>query len=81
MTPEQSDLKALDFQANRKLAMSDELSKYRVVHFSTHGLLDSRHPELSGLVLSLVDEAVEAEEGFLRLHEIYNLRLNADLVV
>ena len=61
--------------------MSDELSRYRIVHFSTHGLLDSRHPELSGLVLSLVDETGRPQEGFLRLHEIYTLRLNADLVV
>lgn len=81
MTPQQSGLKALDFRANRGLAMSDELSQYRIVHFSTHGLLDSRHPELSGLVLSLVNESGQSQEGFLRLHEIYNLRLNADLVV
>jgi len=81
LTSQQSNLEALDFRANRKLAMSDELSRYRIVHFSTHGLLDSHHPELSGLVLSLVDEAGRPQEGFLRLHEIYTLRLNADLVV
>ena len=81
LTSQQSNLEALDFRANRKLAMSDELSRYRIVHFSTHGLLDSRHPELSGLVLSLVDEAGRPQEGFLRLHEIYTLRLNADLIV
>ncbi|MFL6229070.1 MAG: CHAT domain-containing protein [Pyrinomonadaceae bacterium] len=81
MTPRQADLKALDFRANRSLAMSDELSHYQIVHFSTHGLLDSRHPELSGLVLSLVNEAGQPQEGFLRLHEIYNLRLGAELVV
>ena len=81
LTPGQSGLMALDFRANRKLAMSDELGQYRVIHFSTHGLLDSRRPELSGLVLSLVNEAGQPQEGFLRLHEIYNLRLNADLVV
>lgn len=81
MAPQQSGLKAVDFRANRNLAMSDELAEYRVIHFSTHGLLDSRYPELSGLVLSLVDEAGQPQEGFLRLHEIYNLRLNAQLVV
>jgi CHAT domain-containing protein len=81
VTPQSSGLKALDFQANRKLATGDELGRYKIIHFSTHGLLDSRHPELSGLVLSLVDEAGQPQEGFLRLHEIYNLRLNADLVV
>jgi CHAT domain-containing protein/Tfp pilus assembly protein PilF len=79
--PVQSGLKALDFRASRALAMSDELGQYRIIHFSTHGLLNSRHPELSGLVLSLVNEAGQPQEGFLRLHEIYNLRLNADLVV
>ena len=81
LTSNQSNLVALDFRANRKLAMSDELSQYRIVHFSTHGLLNSRHPELSGLVLSLVDEAGRPQDGFLRLSDIYTLRLNADLVV
>jgi len=81
LPPQQGSLKALDFRANRNTAMSDELGQYRIIHFSTHGLLDSRHPELSGLVLSLFDENGHAEDGFLRLNEIYNLHLNADLVV
>jgi len=51
------------------------------VHFATHSLLNNQHPELSGVVLSLVDEQGEPRDGFLRLHEIYNLKLNADLVV
>ncbi len=72
---------ALDFEASKALATSDEISKYRIVHFATHGLLNSRHPELSGLVLSLVNEKGEAQDGFLRLQEIYNLRLGAELVV
>lgn len=76
-----SGLAALDFAANKATAMSPELSEYRIVHLATHGLLNSQHPELSGIVLSLVDERGEAQDGFLRLHEIYNLRLNADLVV
>ena len=61
--------------------MSGELGKFRIVHFATHGLLNSQHPELSGLVLSLVDERGRPQNGFLRLQEIYNLRLPADLVV
>ena len=36
---------------------------------------------MSGLVFSLVDEQGQPRNGFLRLHEIYNLKLNADLVV
>jgi CHAT domain-containing protein len=46
---------ALDFEASRATAMSPELSQYRMIHFATHGLVDSERPELSGLVLSLVD--------------------------
>jgi tetratricopeptide (TPR) repeat protein/CHAT domain-containing protein len=74
-------LKALDFEASRATALSDELGRYRIVHFATHGLLNSLHPELSGLVLSLVDEHGRPQDGFLRVHEVYNLKLGADLVV
>jgi CHAT domain-containing protein len=72
---------ALDFRANRATATSSELGQYRIVHFATHGLLNSEHPELSGLVLSLVDEQGRPVDGFLRLHEVYNLRLPVELVV
>jgi CHAT domain-containing protein/Tfp pilus assembly protein PilF len=74
-------LKALDFEASRATALSEELGQYRIVHFATHGLLNSVHPELSGLVLSLVDERGQPQDGFLRAHEVYNLKLGADLVV
>jgi CHAT domain-containing protein len=73
--------KALDFRANRATALGPDLSRYRIIHFATHGLLNSLHPELSGVVLSLVDEEGRAQDGFLRLHDIYNMKLGADLVV
>jgi CHAT domain-containing protein len=81
VTPRNGGLAALDFRANRATATGDELSNYRIVHFATHGLLNSEHPELSGLALSLVDEQGRPQDGFLRLHEIFNLRLPAELVV
>jgi CHAT domain-containing protein len=74
-------LGALDFDASRKTATDPRLALYRMVHFATHGLINSRHPDLSGLVLSLVDRHGRPDDGFLRLHHIYNLNLNADLVV
>jgi CHAT domain-containing protein len=74
-------MKATDFQANRATATSEELSRYRIVHFATHGLLNSQQPELSGLVLSLIDETGKPQDGFLRMQEIYNLNLPADLIV
>jgi CHAT domain-containing protein/tetratricopeptide (TPR) repeat protein len=72
-------LKALDFNASRTTAAG--LDQYRIVHFATHSLLNNQHPELSGIVLSLVDEQGQPQDGFLRLYEIYNLKLGADLVV
>jgi len=46
-----------------------------------YGVIDAEHPALSGLALSMVDRAGQPQEAFLHLHDVYNLRLNADLVV
>ena len=81
LAPEGKKLAALDFAASRGLATSADLGQYRIVHFATHGLINSQHPELSGIVLSLVDEQGRQQNGFLRLYDIYNLSLSADLVV
>ena len=56
---------ALDFRASRAMAVSPELAHYRIIHFATHGLADSKQPELSGLVLSMVDRKVNPQDGFL----------------
>jgi CHAT domain-containing protein len=72
---------ALGFEANRAAAMSDDLIKYRVIHFATHSILNSMHPELSGIALSMLDRQGKSQNGFLRAHEIFNLRLGAELVV
>ncbi len=74
-------LLALEFDANRQLVTSDTLSNYRIVHFATHGCFDEANPRLSALALSLVDEAGNPQDGYLRLHDIYNLNLPAELVV
>lgn len=81
LVPEGEGLVALDFSANRATATGGELANYRVIHFAAHGLLNSKHPELSGIVLSLYDEEGRNQEGFLGLNDIYNLNLPADLVV
>lgn len=72
---------ALGFEANKNNVLEGQLHEYQILHFATHGLLSRKHPELSGLVLSLVDESGSPVDGFLRLHEIYNLHLPAELVV
>ena len=72
---------ALGFEANRAAAMSEDLIKYRIIHFATHSFLDSMHPELSSIALSMFDRQGTPQNGFLRAHEIFNLRLGAELVV
>ena len=72
---------AIDFDASRERAIGRQLSDFKIVHFATHGVLNSELPELSSLVLSLVNRKGEQVNGFLRLNEIYNMELNADLVV
>jgi CHAT domain-containing protein/tetratricopeptide (TPR) repeat protein len=79
--PRKTAMEALDFDASRKLATSGELANYRIVHFATHAVVDNIYPELSGLVLSLVDQKGERQDGFLELQDIYNLTLPVELVV
>jgi CHAT domain-containing protein/Tfp pilus assembly protein PilF len=76
-----SNWKASGFEASRASATSGQLSQYRYVHFATHGYLDLERPSLSGLVLSQLDEKRRPQDGFLRVNDIYNTRLSADLVV
>src|SRR5262245_26736110 len=54
--PEGKRYTALDFTASKAIVNQSDLSQFRFLHFATHGLLNSQHPELSGVVLSLVDE-------------------------
>jgi CHAT domain-containing protein/tetratricopeptide (TPR) repeat protein len=76
-----SDLKATGFDASRAAALSGVLGQYRYLHFATHGYLDTERPELSALVLSQFDQQGRPVDGFLRVNDIYNSRLAADLVV
>jgi CHAT domain-containing protein len=71
---------ALDFTASREAAMRADWSAYAFAHFATHAVLDARHPQLSGIVLSLYDQAGRAQDGFLRVDDLYALRMPVDLV-
>ncbi|HEX9984263.1 MAG TPA: CHAT domain-containing protein [Thermoanaerobaculia bacterium] len=81
LVPRREARAALDFDASRPAALGNALRNYRYIHFATHGVLDGTHPELSGVVLSLVDRKGRPQDGFLRLHDVYNLDLPAELVV
>lgn len=81
LVPEKDRLQEIGFDANRETAISDQLSQYRFIHFATHGLLNSENPQLSGLVFSLVDQSGQSQNGFLRLYDVFNLKLPVELVV
>ncbi|MBD2523993.1 tetratricopeptide repeat protein [Nostoc sp. FACHB-133] len=75
------NIQAFGFDANYNWATNKQLSQYKMLHFATHGFLDSTDPELSGIVLSLIDKQGKSQRGFLRLTDIFNLNLPAELVV
>jgi CHAT domain-containing protein/Tfp pilus assembly protein PilF len=80
-TADPSNLKATDFDASKAVALSEDIMHYRMVHFATHGVLDSANPDLSALVLSLIDKNGNSQDGYVRLRDIYKMRLRAELVV
>jgi CHAT domain-containing protein/tetratricopeptide (TPR) repeat protein len=69
----------LDFDASEANLRRHQLDGYRVIHFATHGLLDTERPQFTGLALSLVGDA--DDDGFLRVGEVFNLRLGSPLVI
>jgi tetratricopeptide (TPR) repeat protein len=80
--PRDEWLKAVGFDANLSLLTDPQkLAPYRILHFATHGLLNPEHPELSGILLSMLDEQGRRQNGFLQMHQIYNLHLPAEMVV
>ena len=80
--PSSNNLQAFDFDANYNWVTNKQLSQYRFLHFATHGFADPNNPELSGIVLSLLDkQGKPANKGYLRLGDIFNLDFAADLIV
>jgi CHAT domain-containing protein len=76
-----SNLKAVGFEATRAKAVSGQLGEYRYLHFATHGYLDTERPSLSALVLAQIDARGQMQDGFLRVNDIYDAQLSADLAV
>jgi CHAT domain-containing protein/Tfp pilus assembly protein PilF len=79
--PSDSSSQKIDFDASRTTATDGSLANYQIIHFATHGLANNKNPELSGIVMSMVDDKGNLVNGFLRLTDIFNLKLAANLVV
>jgi len=72
---------ATGFAASRDAVTTEALGTADIVHLATHGLVSTEQPSLTGLVVSLIDARGRPRDGFIRLSDVYNLRLAADLVV
>jgi CHAT domain-containing protein/Tfp pilus assembly protein PilF len=72
---------ATDYDATRERLQSTDLTKFAILHFATHGFLDTKRPENSGLILSTVNREGQAQDGYLGLQDIYNLHAPVELVV
>jgi len=79
--PASDQLNKFDFAASRQTVTHLDLNPYRILHFATHGILDSQNPERSGIVLSGINEQGELQRSLLSTSDVFNLQLNSDLVV
>ncbi len=81
LVPDAQEFSATGFEANYAAATHPNLSQYRIVHLATHGCIQD-NPLLSNLALSFFTaDGQRAETSLLKLQDIYNLELNAELVV
>ena len=81
LVPDADELSTSDFAANYPWLEQPELSQYRYIHLATHGFFNEEDPELSGLVLARFDQAGNSQRGYLRLGDLFNLDLPAEMVV
>jgi CHAT domain-containing protein/tetratricopeptide (TPR) repeat protein len=67
----------------KRLSAAGELSKYRIIHFATHGLVAGQINDDSepGLLLTPPKTATETDDGYLSASEIAALKLDADWVI
>ena len=65
-------------QASEQELKHRELSRFAILHFATHALVDEEHPDRSALLLT---PGSPDEDGWLKPREIVGLHLNGQLVV
>ena len=75
---ERKDIRVLDRASEQELKKLP-LNNYKIIHLAAHAIIDDQKPARSAIILSTKGDA--GEDGFVQMREIYNLRLNADLVI
>jgi CHAT domain-containing protein/tetratricopeptide (TPR) repeat protein len=58
-----------------------DLNDYRILHFATHGLVTAPRPECPARPALLTSFGLAGSDGLLTFREIYDLKIDADLVI
>jgi CHAT domain-containing protein len=58
-----------------------DLAEYRIVHFATHGVVTARAPKCAAQPALLTSFGGEGSDGLLTFREIFDLKLDADLII
>ncbi len=69
-----------DFTDTAVKARTD-LADYRILHFATHGLVTAPRPECPARPALLTSFGGEESDGLLTFKEIFDLKINADVVI
>jgi CHAT domain-containing protein len=77
--PESLERTYLGVSATKSALFSEKLDSYRGLHSATHAMLDERTPAQCGIALT--PDGSKGDDGILRMNEIVDMKLNADLVV
>jgi CHAT domain-containing protein len=81
LVSDESSVSAFSFDANYNWATSKNLNQFQILHFATHGFVNPEQPELSGIVLSLVNKNGKQIPGYLRLADLFEQDYPAELIV
>ena len=57
----------------------EQAADFRLIHLATHNLTDDQQPMYSKIILAQTGK--DREDGYLQTYEVFNLSLNADMVV
>jgi len=81
MTNPAKSLLLSGFDANLSEVKNPRIKDYQILHFATHSLANDEIPEMSGIFLSKFDKNGAAIANALRLQNIYDLDINAELII
>jgi tetratricopeptide (TPR) repeat protein len=66
---------------DEKIKERNDLSKYRIMHFATHGLVTAPRPECPARPALMTSFGEGESDGLLTFSEIFDLKIDADLVI